>query len=248
MEEKRYSSNQCCSRKYSRIWSLIGCFILIVVIATFFSISIELIIESLLPPTNTYVHIIRANNNTDINFNNLKRSVCMAPYFINYPFHMPVIGYELAMNSTPNLYSLDKLRQIPNITIYSQDNYDKMRFNKDIVVVLDYKDIPEFAQRLGCRECIVWNIDPTKNITDDNLFDITWTIQIGRYETLFLHRTPKINFYTISQDFDYSNLILRTVISENMSVTIPDGRSMSVDEILRYYECDFVANYSVKKW
>lgn len=203
----------------------------------------------------TYIHIIRRNNNTNINFDNLKRSMCLEPYFINFPFHIPIIGYELIENSTDinPLYTLDKLRELPNIMIYFQDKYDigdikKNLWKKDIVISWDYNNIPELAQSLGCKNCNYWNENPTINMTDDSLFDVTWVLRIGTYNTKVLKRKGTIEFYTVSLNLENSILLVYAPVNDNMNCVMPNNNNMTTEEIMQNYNCKFVSNYNITKW
>lgn len=248
MEEKTYAFD----KEFPDNISTIGCIIIIgitvIIVGASVIIGLIFIFDITNIPTFSYVNIIRRNNGTEFDFYGMKRTICLSPYFSKFPMKVPDIGYEYVDDLSPNfdpLYTLQKIKQDLDITVHWQDSLTnggiKYDFNNKRIVVVawDYNNIPELAQSLGCEQCKSWSIDPTSNITDDSLFDITWVLRYGKYDKhgIFIKKHDVFEFYTILQNLQDSIVTLQSPLKEGMSMA----------EILNSYDCNYVSNYDIKK-
>lgn len=239
MEEKTYEN------KINKIFKMISYLMAILcgsagcVILTLFILG-----DVVNTPNESYVYIIRKNNNTEPNLYNIDRTICMTSYFEDFPFPKPNIGYE-HFETIPNdyeIYTLQKIQQTFDISVHFEYivsnggiKYD-FNHNRIVIVAWDYRNIPELAQSLGCDKCKSWNINPISNITDPFLFDITWVIKYTEYEHgVFIKRDNKFEFFTVIQNL-YDSIIP------------PIPKSMSVSEIINTYNCKYMSNYNITKW
>lgn len=226
MQEHKYNLNrnneecQCCCNIIITIICILG-----------FIFSIILPSDKYGTPADYfYVYIIRSNNETNIN-----RTLCLGSYFINFPINHPQIGYEIS-DIPNNMYTLEKVKQMSNIQVHQQPNYDGIYndfYNdfysgKNVIVSVDYTEIPKLAKYLGCSNCLGWNSNPTINMTDDSMYNVTWVLRRGFYHRNIFPNSKTFEFYTVSQNLENPVIILNQTV-ENSS-------------------CDINSKYVITKW
>lgn len=235
MEEERYY-DKCKVTTCKYIIYAIGIFFILCFIVGF------VVGMGFRPTTYTYVYIIRINNSTDFDFYDFNRALCLESYFKNFPFSLVDIGYEYVGNissKSEQTYTLYETKKSLGITVHKMNsqNYGGIKYdvnnNRIVVVAWDHFNIPKLAQYLGCKNCNSWNIDPTSNITDDSLFDMTLVLRFGNCGQTLAKCDP-FEVYTISQNLTNSVIKFYSHSKDNKTT--------------QYYDCYYNGGYNITKW
>ena len=152
--------------------------------------------------------------------NGLAHSVCLVPYFKNFPLGIPQIAFAERSKEERAFQSLMPTSLLLNIRLKAR--WDKSQIHKFIdkihlaatkknskysifLVAYEHHFLPYIAQKLGCTKCKSWNTNPLSNHTSGLIYNMTWVFSLTNFKHLYIYQQNyNSTNHSCTENIDYN--------------------------------------------
>lgn len=126
------------------------------------------------------------NKDTGLSLEGTTHSLCLVDYFKSFPFGQPqMIFTEISKTyrsiATALPMFVDFCKYMTRFTENDANIVEKIYrsfYEHDVILIIaEHHFIPYLARELGCVVCENWNLDPTANAIDNDLYNMTWMFE-----------------------------------------------------------------------